>query len=78
MVVGETTFEDVPNTDPTELSMERAVGVPPLRVQARVVELPKLIVVGVAVNVEIIGAGGFTVTVTVFVTVPLTFVAVMV
>ena len=40
MEVGLTTFDDVPSTEPTPLSMLRVVGVPPESVQERVAELP--------------------------------------
>jgi len=68
----------VPNTEPTLLSMLRVVGAPPPKVQDSVVELPTTIGLGLAVNVLIEGALGFTVIVILFVAVPAEFDAVKV
>ena len=64
-------MEADPNTLPMPLSIVSVDAAPPLKVQAKVVDWPAVIVVGVAVKVEIIGAAGFTVTTTCLVAVPL-------
>ena len=58
------------------LSMLNEVDAPPLNVQASVELAPLMMVAGAAVNVSMTGGGGFTVTVTVLVTVPEAFEAV--
>ena len=81
VAIGETSFEVKPSTEPTLLSIESAVGVPPESVQDNVADWPCVIIAELVVNVEITGTaggGGLTVTVTDFVAVPLTFVAVKV
>ena len=57
VVVGVTTFEVVPRTEPIFLSIVKVVAAPPESVHAKVVELPEAIAAGVAVKVEITGAG---------------------
>ena len=71
--VGETVFDVVAKTEPTELLMDSAVGVPPESVQDKTADCPAVIVAGVATNVEITGAKGLTVTVTNFFALPQPF-----
>ena len=68
------------NTEPTPLSILKAVGELPAKVQNKVAELPCVMVVGFTVRLEITGAKGlgFTVTVTDLVTTLEPFEAVMV
>ena len=56
--------------------MLKLIGEPPDKVQFNVADWPLTMLVGVAVKLEIIGAGGFTVIVTDFVAVPEIFEAV--
>ncbi len=73
-----TVFDVAPKTDPTPLSITNVSGAPPESVHDKVVDCPTVMVVGVAVKVEMIGARGLTVTVADCVTVPETLLAVMV
>ena len=56
VTVGETTLELKPNTLPTLLLILSEVGLPDT-VKDNVAELPKLILLGLAVKAEITGAG---------------------
>ncbi len=78
VAVGVTVFDVVPKTEPTELSMDNVVGTPPVIIHESVADWPTVMVAGVAVKVEMIGARGLTVTVADCVTVPETLLAVMV
>ena len=76
VAIGETTFEVLPRTEPTLLSMLKVVAVPPDKVQDNVADCPFVIVNGLAVNELITGNGKFTVTVTDIVAAPYLFFAV--
>ena len=74
--VGATVVDVKPKTEPTPLSTESNVAIPPDNLHDRVTDWPCVIVVLSAVSESIFGAGGLTVTVTLFVAVPVIFVAV--
>lgn len=77
VAVGETTFEEIPITEPTELLIDNAVGAPPDSVHDSTDDCPMVMAPGVATNVLMIGAGGFTVTIRDLVTVATALLAVI-
>ena len=70
VIAGDTLFEVVPSTEPTELLIDKAVGAPPESVQDNPEDWPAVMVAGVAINVEITGALGLTMTLTDLATIP--------
>ena len=70
VTLGATIFEKVPRTDPTPLLIDNVAGDPPASVHDNLVDCPTIIVAGAAVNVEITGAFGLTMTLTDLATIP--------
>ena len=73
---GLTFFELAPRTEPTPLSIERAVGAPPESVHDNVANSPFVMVAGSAENESIIGRGVLTAIVIDHAAVPEMFLAV--